>query len=211
VLGHLQARIGEDEARAGNRSGAEAAFHAALSHDRRVVPASLGLADLYLAQEPARAASVLEAVERDVPDRAYLTFERLERASAALREPERFVTVCERIIGRDAGDWRARLALARFLRRGGRLDEATGLLLRAVEAHGAPILHLELLETLQAKGELGPSALAYLEVARRSFFYFDPHVCVECRYRADGMLWRCPHCHEWDTFVEERVGHVPSA
>jgi predicted ATP-dependent serine protease len=19
------------------------------------------------------------------------------------------------------------------------------------------------------------------------------------------MLWRCPHCHEWDTFVEERL------
>ena len=209
VLGHLQARIGEDEARAGNRAAAEAAFKAALSHDRRVVPASLGLADLYLGREPARALAVLEEVERTTPERAYLTFDRLEAVSKALQEPERFVEVCERIIRQDPGDWRARLALARHLRAGGRLDEAVGLLLRAVESHGqAPLLHLELLQTLQSKGELGPAVRAYLEAAQRSVFYFDPHVCVECRYRADGMLWRCPHCHEWNTFVEERVGRA---
>jgi predicted ATP-dependent serine protease len=23
------------------------------------------------------------------------------------------------------------------------------------------------------------------------------------------MVWRCPHCHEWDTFVEERLGPGP--
>jgi lipopolysaccharide biosynthesis regulator YciM len=38
-----------------------------------------------------------------------------------------------------------------------------------------------------------------------ALFYRDPHVCTACRYRSDDMLWRCPHCHEWDTFVEERV------
>jgi lipopolysaccharide biosynthesis regulator YciM len=39
-----------------------------------------------------------------------------------------------------------------------------------------------------------------------SALYVDPHICTVCRYRADDMLWRCPHCHEWNTFVEERVG-----
>jgi lipopolysaccharide biosynthesis regulator YciM len=40
-------------------------------------------------------------------------------------------------------------------------------------------------------------------------FYRDPHLCTSCRYRADAMLWRCPHCHEWDTFVEERLSPTP--
>ena len=37
-------------------------------------------------------------------------------------------------------------------------------------------------------------------------FYRDPHLCTACRYRADDMLWRCPHCHEWNTFVERAAG-----
>jgi lipopolysaccharide biosynthesis regulator YciM len=207
VLGHLQARIGEDAARAGDREAAETAFRTALTHDRRVAPASLGLADLFLENEPARAAAELEEVERASPERAYLAFDRLERAYTALSEPERFVETCERIIRQGTRDWRARLALARHLRARGRLDEAAGILLRAVEANPqALIVHLELLRTLKARGEIGDSVRVYLETTERSVFYLDPHLCIECRYRADGMLWRCPHCHEWNTFVEERLG-----
>jgi lipopolysaccharide biosynthesis regulator YciM len=207
VLGHLQARVGEDAARSGDPRRAEAAYRAALAHDRRVVPASLGLADLFLEAEPGRAAAELEEMERASPERAYLAYDRLERAYSALSEPERFVLTCERIIRQSTRDWRARLALARHLRARGRLDEAAGILLRAVEANPQALLvHLELLRTLRARGETSEAVQSYLETTERSLFYLDPHLCIECRYRADGMLWRCPHCHEWNTFVEERLG-----
>ena len=45
-----------------------------------------------------------------------------------------------------------------------------------------------------------------MATVEESALYVDPHICTVCRYRADDMLWRCPHCHEWNTFVEERVG-----
>ncbi len=207
VLGHLQAQMGEDMARAGDRATAEASFKMALSLDRRVFPAYLGLADLYLEGEPARAAAVLEEAQRAAPERAYLAFDRLERAYAALGEPERFVEMSERLIRQDPGDFRARVALARHLRARGRHDEAYGLLLRAVQANPQALaVHLEMLEALRAQGAMGEAELAYLGAAQRAVFYADPHLCTSCRYRADGMLWRCPHCHEWNTFVEERLG-----
>jgi lipopolysaccharide biosynthesis regulator YciM len=28
---------------------------------------------------------------------------------------------------------------------------------------------------------------------------------MRCRYRSTELIWQCPHCHEWDTFVEERI------
>jgi lipopolysaccharide biosynthesis regulator YciM len=206
VLGHLQAEMGREALRAGNREAAEKAFRTALSLDRRVFPAHLGLADLYLADDPARAAAVLEDAVQGSPERAYLAFDRLARAYAAAGEPSRFVALCERMVDQDPRDWRVRVTLARHLREQGRHEEAHGLLLRALEANPQVMLvHLEVWRTLRALDLPGSPGLRYLQAAEAAVFYRDPHLCTSCRYRADDMLWRCPHCHEWDTFVEERV------
>jgi lipopolysaccharide biosynthesis regulator YciM len=58
---------------------------------------------------------------------------------------------------------------------------------------------------LRVLGALGPDEQRYVATVEESALYVDPHICTACRYRADDMLWRCPHCHEWNTFVEERV------
>ena len=45
----------------------------------------------------------------------------------------------------------------------------------------------------------------YVDITRGAIFYLDPHICIRCRYRSTELLWQCPHCHEWNTFVEERI------
>jgi lipopolysaccharide biosynthesis regulator YciM len=207
VLGFLQVEIGREALRAGRPEEAEKAFQTALSLDRRVFPAHLALAEMWAGRDPLRAASILEGAIDAVPERAYLAFGALEAAYAAAGEPSRFVAVCERIVSQDARDWRARLALGRHLRADGRPAEALGLLLRALD--GNPhvlVLHLEVWRTLRELGALGPEEQRYVATFEQSALYVDPHICTACRYRADDMLWRCPHCHEWNTFVEERVG-----
>jgi len=211
VLGYLQAEMGREAKEAGRDDSAEKAFKTALSLDRRVFPAHLGLADLVAARDPRKAAAILDGAIQVAPERAYLAFDRLGRAYAACGEPSRFVALCEAIIGQDPRDWRARLALARHLRGEGRHEEAYGLLLRAVEQNPQVLLvHLEMWRTLRALGLRSEAMDRYFATAEESVFYRDPHVCTSCRYRADDMLWRCPHCHEWNTFVEERLG-PPSA
>jgi lipopolysaccharide biosynthesis regulator YciM len=211
VLGYLQAEMGREAARAGQAEAAEKAFRTALSLDRRVFPAHLGLADLYAGTDPGKAVAALENAIQVAPERAYLAFDRLERAYAASGEPSRFVSLCERIIRQDPRDWRARVALARHVRGQGKHEEAYGLLLRAVEANPQVLLvHLEMWRTLTAMGLSSSASLEYVGVAQESVFYADPHICTACRYRADDMLWRCPHCHEWNTFVEERLGPGPA-
>jgi lipopolysaccharide biosynthesis regulator YciM len=210
VLGYLQAEMGREALQAGQRDGAEKAFRTALSLDRRVFPAHLGLADLYEAAEPKKAAALLEEAIQVSPERAYLAFDRLACLYAACGEPSRFAALCERIIGQDPQDWRARLALARHLRAEGRAEEAHGLLVRALDSNPQVlVVHLEMWRTLRALGEGARLAEQYIAAAEASVFYRDPHVCTVCRYRADDMLWRCPHCHEWNTFVEERLGPLP--
>jgi lipopolysaccharide biosynthesis regulator YciM len=212
VLGHLQAEMGREALEAGRVEAAEKAFRTALSLDRRVFPAHLGLADCQAGRDPRQAAAILEDAVQTAPERAYLAFDRLARAYADSGEPSRFVSLCEQTIRHDPRDWRARLALARHLGREGRHEEAFGLLLRAVEANPQVLLpHLEMWRTLRAMGLDGEVVDRYIAVAEESAFYRDPHVCTACRYRADDMLWRCPHCHEWNTFVEERLGPTAGA
>jgi lipopolysaccharide biosynthesis regulator YciM len=82
--------------------------------------------------------------------------------------------------------------------------------MRAVEANPQVLLvHLEVWRTLRAMSALGSATERYIATAEEAVFYRDPHICTTCRYRADDMLWRCPHCHEWDTLVEERLSPSP--
>jgi len=141
-----------------------------------------------------------------VPDRAYLAFERLERAYRALAAPRRFIDLCQRVITRDPQDWRARLALSRHHAAAGHHRQAFDLLLDALphNPHGL-VIHQELWHALSAL-DLDPGLVRrYVELTRDAVFYLDPHVCVRCRYRSTELLWQCPQCHEWNTFVEERI------
>lgn len=212
VLGHIQAEIGREALAAGRGDEAEKAFRTALALDKRVFPAHLGLADLALERDPRRAAVLLQDAIGIAPERAYLAFDRLARAYSAIGEPSRFVTLCEEILTRDPRDWRARLALARHLRQAGRPDEAYGLLLRALgENPHVLLVHLEVWRTLRDLGVDDEPVARYVVACEESVFYRDPHICTRCRYRADDMLWRCPHCHQWNTFVEERLGPTAGA
>lgn len=208
VLGHLRAAIGREALAAGSRDEARKAFEAALELDRRVFPAFLGLAELRLQDgDPRGAASVLEDAIEQAPERAYLAFEGLARAYAALGEPSRFVALCEEIVQKDPRDWRARVALARQRRAASKPEEALGLLLRALAENPQVLLvHMEIWRTLRALGVNDEGVARYGEACEEAVFYRDPHLCTSCRYRADDMLWRCPQCHAWNSFVEERVG-----
>ena len=70
-----------------------------------------------------------EGLVQTIPERAYLAFERLERAYKASGAPQRFVALCEQLIARNPQDWRARLALSRHYAAAGNARDAFDLLL----------------------------------------------------------------------------------
>ena len=89
----------------------------------------------------------------------------------------------------------------------GQSSEAFRLLESAAENNPHAIgLHLKALSLLLEGGASREDFQSYLDRVRDSAFFFNPHICTKCQYRADGILWRCPHCQEWNTFVEERLG-----
>jgi lipopolysaccharide biosynthesis regulator YciM len=207
ILAFLRSQIGAAQSRSGDRAGAVRTFRDAIDIDARTAPAYLNLGDVQEQQgNVAAAIESWESLVEQLPERAYLAFERLERGYATAGKPARFVELCERLIVASPKDWRARLALARHHARAGDHRQAFNMLLQALpnNPHGLSV-HQEIWHALAALA-LDPALVQrYVELAREAVFYLDPHVCTRCRYRSTELLWQCPQCHEWNTFVEERM------
>jgi len=207
ILAFIETEMGRDEARRENPVAAVSRFEAALALDPRTVPAYLNLGDLRLLKgDAAAAAKAWEQIAQVAPERAYLAFERLEAAYTALGQSSRFENLCRRLIDANPKDWRAHLALARHLLVRGSGPAAIELLFEALShSPHALTIHQAIWQALLTQG-LDPLLVTrYSELTRQSVFYLDPHVCQRCHYRSTELLWQCPHCHEWDTFVEERI------
>ena len=152
------------------------------------------------------AAAIWAAAIEVAPDRAYLSLDRLERAYTTLGTPSRFADLCRGLIRASPRDWRARVALARHLMSAGTQAASLELLFEALEHNPhALAIHQAIWNTLSLLDLPRPLVARYIDITRASVFYLDPHVCVRCRYRSTELLWQCPHCHEWNTFVEERI------
>jgi lipopolysaccharide biosynthesis regulator YciM len=207
ILAFLENEIGLEAIRRNDYQEASRRFKSAIDLDARAVPAYLNLGDVHLLRGQEREAAAVWGTLVDVaPDRAYLAFDRLEALAIRTGSPERFTRLCRRLIEENAQDWRARLALSRHLAASGRPREALDLQFAAlVQNPHALGIHQAIWRAL---GQLShePSLVdRYSELTRHAVFYLDPHVCMRCRYRSTELLWQCPHCHDWNTFVEERI------
>src|SRR5881397_1342302 len=207
ILAFLENEIGLEAVRRKDYVEAARRFDGAMDLDRRAVPAYLNLGDVRVAQgRELDAAAIWERLVEVAPDRAYLAFDRLEALAIRLGTPERFTKLCRRLIDDNPQDWRARLALSRYLAASGRPRESLDLLFAAlVQNPHALGIHQAIWRAL---GQLHhPASLVdrYRELTQHAVFYLDPHVCLRCRYRSTELLWQCPHCHDWNTFVEERI------
>ena len=207
ILAFLDNELGLDALKRMDYDEAARRFDAAVELDPRNVPAYLNLGDVRFLQGDAAGAIVeWERLIERTPERAYLAFSRLEGAYPKVGDAARFPDLCRRLIAMNIQDWRARLALARHLSQRGASDEALELLFEAlVQNPHALVVHQAIWQTLS---ELNlPQALVdrYVELTRDAVFYLDPHICMRCRYRSTELLWQCPQCHEWNTFIEERI------
>ncbi len=207
ILAFLENELGLQGLKEGRLADATRRFEAAIDLDPGVLPAYLHLGDAQAQQGNLQAAvATWERVIAVAPDRAYLALERLEQAYASLGYHDRFAELCRSLTAASPREWRARVALARHLAHRGQPSRALELLFDALEHNPhALAIHQAIWSNLSTLDLPKHLVARYIEITRQSVFYLDPHVCVRCRYRSTELIWQCPHCHEWNTFVEERI------
>jgi lipopolysaccharide biosynthesis regulator YciM len=213
ILAFLENEIGLEAIRRKDYAEAGRRFQAAIDLDARAVPAYLNLGDVRLAEgNDKEAAAIWERMVQVIPDRAYLAFDRLEALAVGAGNPVRFTRLCRKLIDDNPQDWRARLALSRHLTASGQAHESLELLFAAlVQNPHALGIHQAIWRALAQLRHPPLLAERYGELTQHAVFYLDPHVCMRCRYRSTELLWQCPHCHDWNTFVEERIAPAQDA
>jgi lipopolysaccharide biosynthesis regulator YciM len=207
IMAFLENELGVEALKRMDYAEAARRFDAAIERDPKAVPAYLNLGDVrFYEGDAAAAVEVWERLVDVAPDRAHLAFDRLGPAYAKLGPEDRFGSLCRRLIAESPQDWRTRLALARHLAGRGLAQEAFELVLEALHINPHPItLHQSAWHLLSQLGFTPPHVERYVAASSEAVFYQDPHVCLRCHYRSNELLWQCPHCHEWNTFVEERL------
>lgn len=207
ILAFLEHQLGLQALGQGDVAEADRRFTAAIELDRGVLPAYLSLGDARLQLgDAAGAAAIWESAVAVSPDRAYLPLERLEALYVREGRADKFIALCERLTDAAPREWRARAALAKHLMAQGSPARALELLFGALEHNPhALAIHQAIWGLLSSMDLPRPLVARYIETTRMSVFYLDPHVCTRCRYRSTELLWQCPQCHEWNTFVEERI------
>jgi lipopolysaccharide biosynthesis regulator YciM len=207
VLAFLENERGVEAMKRGEPEQATRFFRAALDLDRTTTPAYLNLGDVRLEQgDRTGALGSWDELIEVTPDRAYLAFDRLEKLHAESGAPHRFEERCRQIIAANPQDWRARLALGRHLAAKNQASAGLALMFEALahNPHGLTV-HQAIWTVLMQVGLDRSLVQRYVALARDAVFFLDPHVCTKCRYRSTELLWQCPHCHEWNSFVEERI------
>ena len=213
ILGFLENERGVESMKAGQLDEAARRFASAIDLDASTTPAYLNLGDVRARQgDTAGAVEAWEQLLAASPERAYLAFDRLSRVHAAAGAPQKFEERCQQLIAANPADWRARVALGRH--RAARGDDAGAfeVLLEALahNPHGLTI-HEAIWNAMLRLGLPREHVNRYITAARDAVFFLDPHICVKCHYRSTELLWQCPHCHEWNTFVEERIAPAKDA
>jgi lipopolysaccharide assembly protein B len=207
ILAFLENELGTEAFKGKEYAEAARHFDAAIDLDPTNPPAHLNLGDVRLLQgDTTGAVAAWERLVERAPERSYLTFSRLEKAYPQLGDDNRFAALCRKLIAGNPQDWRSRLALSQYLSSRGNPREALDLLFDAVVQNPhALALHQTIWQVL-SRLQLPPALVGrYIDLTRDAIFYVDPHICVRCRYRSTELLWQCPQCHEWNTFIEERM------
>tara|TARA_B100001123_G_scaffold216720_2_gene244687 strand:+ start:14727 stop:15944 length:1218 start_codon:yes stop_codon:yes gene_type:complete len=207
IVAFLENELGLQAMREDALEQATRHFETAIDLNRQTVPAYLNLGDVQLKMgQIERAIATWTEMLKVAPERSYLAFSRLETAYSDNEAPERFLELCQRLIDANPQDWRARLAIGQYYAGHGELSKSLDLLFESlVHNPHALAIHQAIWRTLIKLDFNQNLVRRYVDLTHDAVFYLDPHVCMRCRYRSTELLWQCPQCHEWNTFIEERI------
>ncbi len=200
----LRSKIGENLLREGSLDKAQREFIKAIKLFPQTPPAYICLGETYFKQGRIdEAVKVWEDFIEANPEYAYIVIDRLDNAYKEQGRDKKIYTICNNVIKLNPNDWRLRSFLAGKLIDQSKTEEGMQMLLDAASLNPSNMLtHIKYLEACLSGKVNKKNIKDYLETVKIENLPETLFECLSCHYRTDELLWHCPHCQEWDTFVE---------
>jgi lipopolysaccharide biosynthesis regulator YciM len=202
-LALYKAYVGKSYLDAGHAERAEENLKDAIKVDSECAAAYLYLGDLYYAKGKIDdAISSWRRIVTLFPNIAFVTFRRLEKAFYEKGRFEKIVDLYNDVLERNPGDVRTLMTLANIHRKKGNLDDALRLVQTALEFNPESRRAKQALARLfYEKGDTERSLRAMVEAFNGFSSDEERYTCSNCGYESNEVLWRCPRCKEWETFI----------
>ena len=194
-------QLGEDEIKGGNLKKAVEYFKKGLSICRELYPAYINLAKINKDTKKQKAIQFMVQLIEEIPSKGFLVLPFFKELS-----PERFEDICNQLLSSNEKDWRVRLELGRFYMEKG--DKEKGLLEFKKCLELSPmvlIIHQEIWKYLLKNPDDISIFREYANTLNKVLVFNNPFICSKCNYKSSEFLWKCPYCHEFDTFVELKI------
>jgi len=200
ILAHHQVEMGKMLLEQGDYGRAKSLFEKAVATHKGCVDAYLHLGDLYLSRNEYKKALVAWTnIIRLAPEFAFLSYRRLEKAHARLKE---VLPVKNLLIesGLPSEDIFVRMALARFYYDEGD-REASYKHVEAVVENNPTFWEARRLkgDILLSKKDENAIIDDYKNLLSHLTMPDIRFQCSECGFQPERLKWQCPQCRKWDT------------
>jgi lipopolysaccharide biosynthesis regulator YciM len=202
-LALYKAYVGKSYMDRGDLKTAENSLKDAIKIDSECAAAYLYLGDIYYSQGSIdNAISSWRRIVTLFPDIAYITFRRLEKAFYEKGRFEKIVDLYNDVLDRKPGDVKTLMTLANIHRKKGNLDDALRLCQTALDFDpDSRRVKQALARLYYEKGDTERSLKAMVEAFNGFSSDEESYICSNCDYKANEVLWRCPRCRQWETFI----------
>lgn len=206
-LALYKSQIGYDLLKRGKPKDARRYFNDALRLDSECIPALLYLGDIYFEEgNLRRAISLWELIASRFPKAAQIVFGRLEKAYFERGNLGDIAAVYEAVLRESPKNVRTLVELACLHQKKGDLKEATRVVREALSYDPASALARQhLIAFLYEAGETDEAIEEIKKLLELIGPRTEDYTCSRCGYRSPDVLWRCPKCQSWDTFLQYSV------
>ncbi len=208
-LAFLQVKIGEDYRQKGDTKQALKRFQTAMQLDDRCTPAYLYYGDVCMEMgKTDKAQETWGTMIRLGLRFSFLGYDRLRK----LNNPDALEKLYTQVLKDRPHDIRTRMEMADFYRKKNQFSKAIEEIKAIVrfKPHLAEV-HKYIIDLIldedKEENVLGKYKNILMDINIASHTY----TCSKCGYGPREILWHCPQCREWNTFMDDLIENEESA
>lgn len=204
LLAHIIVELGKELFNRGEIADSIKEFKRALSIDKNCTDAYLFLGDVYFSQEKLnQAISIWEKAIYLNLHFNHLAYEKLEKAYLKKNDYDHIEHIYNDVLNKNPSDCITRMFLAEYYYKKGLSHKAIQELKEALKFEPRSNIIKKRLGEMLLKEKFEKEAFIEYQTLISEMKSQRTYHCNKCGYQTLDVIWKCPQCKEWDTFIEE--------